>query len=69
VNRALAEKFFPNENPISKTFETDPEDVNGPIQIAGIAAETRYADLRSETPPTFYVLYVQAVKRTGAHDG
>jgi len=26
VNRALAEKFFPNENPIGKTFETDPED-------------------------------------------
>ncbi|MGA2730626.1 MAG: ABC transporter permease [Terracidiphilus sp.] len=61
VNRALAQKFFLNENPIGKTFETDPEDVDGPIQIVGIAADTRYADLRSETPPTFYVPYVQKV--------
>ena len=65
VNRALAEKYFPHENPIGKTFETDPEDGNGPIQIVGIAADTRYADLRSETPPTFYVPYVQEVNGTG----
>ena len=65
VNRALAEKFFPNENPVGKTFETDREDVNAPIQIVGIAADTRYADLRSETPPTFYVPYVQAVNGPG----
>jgi predicted permease len=65
VNRALAEKFFPNENPIGKTFETDREDVNAPIQIVGIAADTRYADLRSETPPTFYIPYVQAVNGPG----
>jgi predicted permease len=63
VNRALVGKFFPNENPIGKTFET--EVVNGPIQIVGIAADTRYADLRSETPPTFYVPYVQAVNGPG----
>lgn len=61
VNRALAEKFFPHENPIGKTFETDSEDVNAPIRIVGIAADTRYADLRSDTPPTFYVPYVQRV--------
>ncbi|MGC2300581.1 MAG: FtsX-like permease family protein [Acidobacteriaceae bacterium] len=59
VNRPLAQKFFPNQNPIGKTFETDQEDGEAPIQIVGIAAGTRYADLRSETPPTFYVPYVQ----------
>lgn len=59
VNRALARQFFPNENPIGKLFETDQEDVEGPIRIVGIAADTRYADLRSETPPIFYVPYVQ----------
>jgi hypothetical protein len=31
VNRALAEKFFPDENPIGKTFETDV--VESAIQI------------------------------------
>lgn len=65
VNRALAEKFFPNQNPIGKTFETDPEDVKGPIQIVGVAADTRYANLRSNTPPTFYVPYVQQVNGPG----
>jgi predicted permease len=62
VNRALARQFFPNENPIGKMFETDPEDVQGQVQIVGIAADTRYADLRSETPPTFYLLYQQALE-------
>lgn len=61
VNRALAQQFFPNENPIGKMFETDPEDVEGPIQIVGIAANTRYAELREATPPTFFVPYVQEV--------
>jgi predicted permease len=65
VNRTLAEKFFPGENPIGKMFETDSEDVDVPIQIVGIAADTRYADLRSETPPTFYVPYVQRVVGPG----
>jgi predicted permease len=63
VNRTLAQKFFLNENPIGKTFEAEVAD--GPIQIVGIAVDTRYADLRSETPPTFYVPYVQEVNGPG----
>jgi predicted permease len=65
VNRALAQKFFPNENPVGRTFEADQEDVAGPIQIVGIAADTRYADLRENTPPMFYVPYVQNVNGPG----
>jgi predicted permease len=60
VNRALARQFFPRENPIGQTFEY--EDAGGPVQIAGIVADTRYADLRSETPPTFYVPYQQRTR-------
>lgn len=59
VNRTLAEKFFPGENPIGKVFESDSVDRGVPIQIVGIAADTRYANLRSDTPPTFYVPYLQ----------
>lgn len=65
VNRTLAEKYFPGENPIGKVFETDLEDEDGPIQIVGIAADTRYADLRSQTPPMFYVPYLQQVDGPG----
>jgi predicted permease len=59
VNQALARKLFPKENPIGQIFEADSDDANGPIQIVGIAADTRYADLRAETPPTFYIPYQQ----------
>ena len=65
VNRALAEKYFANENPVGRMFEVDPEDVAGPIEIVGIAADTRYAGLREETPPLFYVPYVQNVNGPG----
>jgi predicted permease len=57
VNRALARRFFPDESPIGQTFEC--EDVNGPVQIVGLAADTRYTDLRGQTPPTFYMPYRQ----------
>jgi predicted permease len=60
VNRALARQFFPNENPIGHTFEADADEATAPIEIVGIAADTRYANLRSETPPTFYLPYSQA---------
>ena len=57
VNQALVRRFFPNENPIGQTFEY--EDADGPVQIIGIVADTQYADLRNQTPPTFYVPYQQ----------
>ena len=62
VNRALARQFFPNENPIGQTFEADADEVNAPVEIVGIAADTRYSNLRSETPPTFYLPYSQALE-------
>jgi predicted permease len=60
INQALAKEFFPRQDPIGLSFETDPEDASGPILIIGIAADTRYADLRSPTPPTFYLAYRQS---------
>jgi predicted permease len=55
INRTLAQQFFPNQNPIGQIFEADPDEATGPIQIIGVAADTRYADLRTPTPPTFYL--------------
>jgi predicted permease len=59
INRALAQQFFPNRNPIGQTFEADYDEATSPVEIIGIAADTRYADLRSPTPPTFYLSYNQ----------
>lgn len=57
INHTLAHRFFPDEDPIGMTFEE--EEDPGPVQIVGIAADTKYANLREETPPTFYVPYQQ----------
>jgi predicted permease len=59
VNQTLARKYFPNEDPVGKTFDTDLEDFAVPLTIVGVAADTKHADLRSEAPPTFYVFYEQ----------
>ena len=59
INQTLARRYFPNEDPVSKTFDTDPEDFAVPLTIIGVAADTKHADLRSETPPTFYAFYEQ----------
>jgi len=55
VNRALANQFFPGQNPIGQLFDADMDEATTPVQIIGIVADTRYADLRSDTPPTFYL--------------
>ena len=57
VNRALVHRYFPKGDPIGQTF--DSEDSDTPLQIVGVAADTKYADLRDETPPTFFVPYQQ----------
>jgi predicted permease len=59
VNQTLARKYFPNEDPVGKRFDTDLEDFAVPLTIVGVAADTKHADLRSETPSTFYVFYEQ----------
>ena len=61
VNQALARQFFPKGDAVGRTFEADAEDIAGPVTIVGIAADTRYNDLRSATPPTFYIDYKQQV--------
>jgi len=57
VNQRLAEQFFAGENAIGMTFNSGDE--KHPIEIVGICANTKYENLRSEPPPTFYLPYVQ----------
>lgn len=59
INQTLAQRFFPRQNPVGLTFEIDADEIPGPVRIIGIAANTRYADLRTPTPPTFYLSYRQ----------
>ena len=58
INESLAKKRFPNMNPIGKRFRAaGPADAW--IQIVGICADTRYANLRDPAPPQFFLPYVQ----------
>lgn len=54
INLRLAHQFFPNENPIGRTFNDDH------IRIVGIGGDAKFKDLRMEPPPTYYRPYRQS---------
>ena len=56
INQALARKEFAGMNPVGKTFKTEEEER---YEIIGVSADAKYADLRDDAPPTFYLLYRQ----------
>jgi predicted permease len=52
VNDALAQRFFPNENPIGRRFMLrGPE----PFEIVGLVANSKYYTLRDADKPTAYI--------------
>jgi predicted permease len=62
INAALARKEFGGTNPVGAFFRTDDTE---PIEIVGICADAKYAWLRDDSPPTFYVLYTQQKEAGG----
>jgi predicted permease len=72
INQSLARSRFPGQNPVGKRFTIDTHDMDGRkgtlardwIQIVGVCGDTRYADLRTDPPPQFFLPYVQQ-KDTG----
>jgi predicted permease len=60
VNQSLARSRFPGQNVVGKKFRLERRDGgNDVFQIVGVCADTRYASLREDPPPQFFVLYVQ----------
>ncbi len=67
INQSLARSRFPGQNPVGKKFVTSRHDSDGHggklaedwIQIVGVCGDTRYANLRDDPPPQFFLLYVQ----------
>jgi predicted permease len=74
INASLAKERFPNANPIGKRFSIDHHDSDGHagkftqdwIQIVGVVADTRYASLRDEPPPQFFLPFTQQTEAGGA---
>jgi putative ABC transport system permease protein len=52
VNETFARKFFPNENPIGKTYKWPV--LTEPVEIVGVVKDARYYNLREPVPPTSY---------------
>jgi predicted permease len=59
INQSLAHKRFPHVNPIGRRFQADRDAKSDFIEIVGICADTKYANLRDDPPPQFFLPYVQ----------
>ena len=65
INRSLAKRRFPDQDPIGKTFLVAVHAGYGDIltsraiEIVGVCADTLYADLDGVPPPQFFVPYAQ----------
>lgn len=57
VNEVFVKKYFPNENPIGRTFTLN----NSKVTIIGVAKNARYSSLKDAIPPVTYVSYLQDV--------
>jgi putative ABC transport system permease protein len=62
VNQALANRDFPNENPVGKRINLGNTDAKGQLvwwEIIGVAANVRSLELREEATPEFYLSSLQ----------
>jgi predicted permease len=75
INASLAKERFPNQNPIGRRFSEDPHHHDGHdggsrttdwISIVGVCADTRYASLRDEPPPQFFLPFAQQASAGGS---
>jgi predicted permease len=57
ISRTLAQKEFGGKNPIGNSFRM--KEGGERFEIVGVCADAKYAWIRDEAPPTFYVLYTQ----------
>lgn len=57
INRALAQKEYPGKNPVGNSFRM--KQGGPPIEIVGVCADSKYAWIRQNDPPAFFVLYTQ----------
>jgi predicted permease len=64
INRALAQREFGGRNPIGASFQM--KQGGEQFEIVGVCADAKYAWLRSDKSPTFYVLYTQQKDERGS---
>jgi predicted permease len=66
INQALADVFFPHQNPVGKRFSAGPNEKDHKwIEIVGVCANTRYDSLRTNPAPLHFGLYRQQPEMGG----
>jgi predicted permease len=61
INQTMAREYFGDQNPIGRRFRLQDGPYNNlPVEIIGIAKDSKYASLREESPRTFYLSFFQA---------
>jgi predicted permease len=65
VNQSFAKKFYPDLNPIGRTFESG---LRQPytVEIVGVCADTKYDSVRKSAEPSFFVPWRQEGNGIGA---
>jgi predicted permease len=58
VNETFVRKYLNGANPIGVRFRSGPDKAE--TEIIGLARDAKYADLRSEVPPTVYLAFLQS---------
>jgi ABC-type antimicrobial peptide transport system permease subunit len=59
LNEAAAKKLFPNINPIGRQIKEFNSKEAKQYEVVGIVGNTKYSDLRQETPPMAYLSITQ----------
>ncbi len=65
INQAMAERYWPNDNPLGKSISYGSNADNQPtwVEIVGVVGNVRHAKLEDEATPEAYVPYTQAPYR------
>jgi putative ABC transport system permease protein len=62
INRSMAEKFWPNENPIGQVITLGTVSEERPREIVGVVENVRQAGLAQEPRPEMYLPYLQQLE-------
>jgi len=64
INETLAERYFPDEDPIGKSLTVQSGDAACPCEIVGVVGDVKQGGLEDETSPGYYLPQLQSIWRT-----
>lgn len=59
INESFARKYFPNVNPLGRSFDAGWKEDIVHVEIVGICGDAKYENIRTNPQPTYYAPYFQ----------